>query len=460
MNFPAAADVKRTRLQEHLVTVMQGPAPPVVDPAMLCASRSISRLVAALSELAAQSDDTLVPLLEDLYAQLEPLGSACGRLVIDTELIDHLMRLLHPRFSSPVFYHTLVIFSDILLQTEELMGDCRTSGFQSLIGDLIMSGKLEPDLSPPIIFSAAELAEADFEFRALILRNDVLRRLLCDQEVVEHAEVELCHLCESVMMVSVDGGTAELIVPFLISTVESGSPLAVRKALRALAQALRAFHFLRDIMGKEDRLAWVLELVSSGEHPSGTRMMALKFFTDVVQYNLAARIQHVTIDLLNGLSDMIQEDYGNASLGFQIMRQLVADCEEELYGRVHKSHVFETATAALGEADFDGAAEAASFLVEMMGGPAEGAALAAYRGAFDECFRLMLECDMDKWRIRGLDGLLAFLARLTRTGGSDIAEEVVGREWLRAILQEIATSSAFAPTQNAATVLLGCYFKK
>jgi hypothetical protein len=142
------------------------------------------------------------------------------------------------------------------------------------------------------------------------------------------------------------------------------------------------------------------------------------------------------------------------------MRQLVADCEEELYGRVHKSHVFETATAALGEADFDGAAEAASFLVEVMGGPVEGAALAAYRSAFDECFRLMLECDMDKWRIRGLDGLLAFLARLTRTGGGDIAEEVVGREWLRAILGEIATSSAFAPTQNAAIVLLGCYFKR
>ena len=85
--------------------------------------------------------------------------------------------------------------------------------------------------------------------------------------------------------------------------------------------------------------------------------------------------------------------------------------------------------------------------------------MAAYQG-FDECIRLMLECDIDRWRARGLDGLLAFLNRLTRTGGDGIVEEVVGRDWLAAILGEIATTSDFGSARNAATVLLRSYFRR
>jgi hypothetical protein len=85
----------------------------------------------------------------------------------------------------------------------------------------------------------------------------------------------------------------------------------------------------------------------------------------------------------------------------------------------------------------------------MMGSPAQDAAIAA----FEEFIRLMLHCDMNKWRIRGLDGLLALLKRRTRTGDVDIIEEVVGRDWLAALLREVAATSGFCRAQNAATVL-------
>jgi hypothetical protein len=91
-------------------------------------------------------------------------------------------------------------------------------------------------------------------------------------------------------------------------------------------------------------------------------------------------------------------------------------------------------------------------VLELLRARSNVAVARAYDGAFDPALKLLLESDVEQWRVEAVDALCELVHFLDKEGHANIVAELAARDWLMEAIQEATEEDAPACLEN------GCRF--
>jgi hypothetical protein len=422
---------------------------------------SIAQFVAQLSDPDTLNEESLICCLDDIYQRLSDVGEESWLIARETELLDHLMRILFPRFSDSVFYHTLVIFSDILLDFYEALHLGIDCGLMHLLGDVLVAGEYSSEIVTPILYTTGRFLGESSEFRSFFLENNLVDRILSKIAEFELSpDFELCFLFQNLFLQGVDDHLANISIPYLLNCLSLESSEVQRCALSALSEAFKFFPPFRDSFRGSEWIPTILGLAeTSGLDPS-VRINALKLVRHCCDYEPGRTTEFISIDFLNAIATLIESERSVAESGFVAISQLILNSEAIMNERIFQSQMVPVAISLLDEGPFGGAAAASLLLVSIMRDSREEIAIPVFESAFEKTVRFVLETEHDEWKIEVIDGLAVLLGHLENWGKDELLRQIVDCGWLRELLAEIRTGTSAAVLLNVVAFLDSHYFHK